>query len=136
MTTILCILGLIALFGAFKAMSTNERKVAATATSNVVKGVGVYGYRMSKEIIKTSYKTGEATTLQVRENHQDLVLATHDWNQDLEKRGGVVKLAARSANDHAKMLGLTDINKSLDSMITELKSKDSKYEEKITVEDK
>jgi len=128
-TYIIIALIVIAIIGAFKAMTQEERSVTIKGATNVMTMTAVYSAKAAKGTIKAAYTAGTLAGSTVSLEGQETIAAVHTFNEDIKEEGGATKVAIKKANQHAEDLGLADFMKDMNTIKADLQTKLDKARE-------
>ena len=107
---IILALAAIVIFGALKAMTKEERQTVVKATTNSLAVASVYSAKAVKGAVSMSYDAGTVVGTHVSLEQQDTINSIKKFNDDIAKEGGAAKVAIRTANEHANLIGLDEMN--------------------------
>lgn len=122
-TIILIVLIVIAIVGALRAMTKSERATVIKGATNVLSFGTVYTAKVAKGAVKNAYVAGNIVGTHVSLEGQDSLNAVSDFNKDLQSKGGVVRVAINTANEHAVSLGLQEYADEMSKVLKEAKVK-------------
>jgi len=120
---IIIILIVIAIVGAFRAMTQEERSVTIKGATNVIAMTAVYSAKTAKGTIKAAYTAGNIAGSTVSLEGQETITAVHTFNESIKSEGGATKVAIKKANQHAEDLGLSDFTQNMSDLKAELEAK-------------
>ena len=103
----------IALFAFVKGLHPEDRTVVFTTGRNIVAATGTYTIVAAKGSVRTAYNIGANTAAQVEANGQDSLDLMHDYNKEMDTKGGTVKATVSVIRGHSDILGIGEMNSNL-----------------------
>lgn len=123
MTTLLLILGLIAIVAYFKSLNKDIRAEQLSTLRDSATIGTIATFKLGKEIVKTTYKAGSVAAQSVEANHAQASKDVRDGLDNyIKSHGGTVKQAGVvTGTNIASALYLDDAQKALKEMEDKLK---------------
>jgi hypothetical protein len=103
----------IALVTFIKGLHPEDRGIVFTTGRNIVAATGTYTLVAVKGSVRTAYNIGANAAAQVEANGQDSLDVMHDYNTDMDSKGGVIKATVRVVRGHSDILGIGEMNSNL-----------------------
>ena len=123
LSLIITVVVVIGLVGFVKSLSTEERALTARGVINAASVGSVYAFKGARATVRSAYDIGSIAGMHASLEGQETLTSIHDFNTNIAKDGGAVKVAVRIANDHSDSIGATDAINHLTEYKAELKAK-------------